>query len=205
MMTLSEATTLFEAARDIFQNILGSATAFRDFAGNPEGREGSHAALVQARERASANRTAAIRILGQSTTFWRDLRPVGRLLEQACPIPALIEKTAARMKTYRIERPPAEVLELARCIERAAAILRETAEAIELNNAEGSAKGAATLRAAVEEADAIGSRGLGALFENPGDPLEILKSKDLYHLLGEILRRFQGAARRIESMAQGAE
>ena len=205
MMALSETRTLLESARDIFQNVLGSAAAFRDFAGNPKGRAGSTAALIQRRQRTQAGRTAALRILGQSTTFCRDLHPVGRLIEQACPISALIEKTAARMRTYRIERPPAEVLELARVIEQASSTLLGTLDPVEQNDADGMARSAAALRAAVEEADAIGSRGLAALFENSGDPLEILKSKDLYHLLGEILRRFQGAARRIESMAQGAE
>lgn len=196
--------TVFEGLKPVAGNLAESASGLRRFAEQPKGRSGPYAALARCRRAASSNRAAAALAYGQSFGFRRDPRAIARLIEPMCSIPPLIERAAARMRVCWAGSPPPEVVELARRIERAAAILLEAAGPIEKTDPAGLSRAAAGLRAEIEEADAIGSRGLSDLFEGNPDPLEVLKGKDVYHLLGDILRRFQVAARRLEDMAQGA-
>jgi hypothetical protein len=202
MKVIKTKVTPFGLLRQAAGNVHACVSRFCTLIEKPEDRLTHHAAIAESVRIAALNRFEAARVIGQSSFFWRDHGPAGRLIERLDRIPRKVEKAADRLRAYGMDRPPGEVLQLARCFDRMAEIVLRCMDPIEKDDSAGLLKAAAELRTAIDEVETVGIIAVSALFQGSGAPLVVLKGHDLYGLLGEVARCFLVVAEVVDDIGQ---
>ena len=96
----------------------------------------------------------------------------------------LVDSAAHRMVLYKVARPTEEARALARTLVKATAALVEALALLgNLKRSEEILRHCIEVNTQENEGDRINHHALAALFENGADPAEIIKWKDLYHII----------------------
>jgi len=113
----------------------------------------------------------------------------------------LVEKAGTRMNIYNMPSPPDSVREMTGILKKAFA---ELATAIgmlsELKRKEEILKRCIDVNSLENQGDVVHRRALRALFENPTDPFELMKQKEIYELLEAAIDRCEDLANVIETI-----
>lgn len=113
----------------------------------------------------------------------------------------LIDGTARRTQIFRAEMAPRGAVMLAEVIVRVTKQLLDAVRVLETRKAGPVIAACIQVKKLEEEGDAIYHEWLGALFDNGGDPLTVLKWKELYDTLEKTLDQAEDVANVLESVA----
>jgi uncharacterized protein len=113
-----------------------------------------------------------------------DREDIHKIASELDNITDLADSAACRIKLYRVEKPTEDARALARCLVRATGSLVEAFKLLEnLKRSEEILQHCIDVHTQENEGDRINHHALAALFENHTDPAEIIKWKDLYHIV----------------------
>ncbi len=113
----------------------------------------------------------------------------------------LMDTATNRMVLYKIEKPTADAIALARCLKHATAILLEAMPLLRnMKNAKEILQRCVAVHTQENEADKIEQHALAALFEKGHDPVDIIKWKDIYQDLEAATDRCEDVANVLEGI-----
>jgi uncharacterized protein len=113
-----------------------------------------------------------------------DREDIHEIASELDNISDLADSAACRISLYRIERPTEDIKLLAGCLVRATGSLVEAFKLLEdLKRSEEILRHCIDVHTQENEADRINHHALAALFQNHTDAAEIIKWKDLYHIV----------------------
>jgi uncharacterized protein len=127
-----------------------------------------------------------------------DVHMLSRRLERVI---RLVQDTAERARTFHIERSAPAARQLCGALVGTGEDLAFAVAHISMDERVVLARCAA-VTAREEEENRLHSSGVGALFDRPPDPLDVLKWKELYEMLVEALAACRQAARTLERVAR---
>jgi uncharacterized protein Yka (UPF0111/DUF47 family) len=99
---------------------------------------------------------------------------------------------------YKIAQPPAAAAELARLIVLQAEELAVGVSLLEKNN--GVLKHCEEINRLEDEADKVSRKAIAVLFENEKDPIQLIKTKELYEVLEYATDKAEDAANVLEAI-----
>jgi uncharacterized protein len=111
----------------------------------------------------------------------------------------LIDGTARRAQIFRVQRARPAAVVLAEVLARASAAVEEGVR--EMKNAKQVFSISEKLKVLEEEGDAVYHEAMGKLFAEGGDPLEVIKWKDLYDKLEDALDQCEDVGNVLQSIA----
>ncbi|MFH2059433.1 MAG: DUF47 family protein [Pseudomonadota bacterium] len=113
----------------------------------------------------------------------------------------MVEKAGTRMEIYNISSPPDAARQLARILKDAFAKLAEAIGMLsDLKQKEKILKICIDVNHIENQGDAVLRQALKILFENPSDPFQLMKEKEIYELLEEAIDRCEDLANVIETI-----
>jgi uncharacterized protein len=113
-----------------------------------------------------------------------DREDIHEIASELDNISDLADSAACRLSLYRIERPTEDIKLLARCLVRGTGSLVEAFKLIgDMKRSEEILRHCIEVHTQENEADRINHHALAALFEKHTDAAEIIKWKDLYHIV----------------------
>jgi uncharacterized protein len=115
-----------------------------------------------------------------------DREDIHALLDKMDTILDIIEGCAIRMSLYKIEKPAAELIELARILNKAILKVKEVIYALrDKKNAQMILDACVVINTAENESDVVLRRAVSRLFEYEKDVIELIKWKELFERLEE--------------------
>ncbi len=130
-----------------------------------------------------------------------DREDIHELVVRVDDIVDLIDGAVNRMVLYKIGRPTADAIELARCIKHSAQIIVEVMPLLrDMKNSREIAQKCIAIQTQENEADRIFHHAVAALFEERPDPLEVIKWKDIYAELEQATDRCEDVANVLDSI-----
>jgi uncharacterized protein Yka (UPF0111/DUF47 family) len=113
----------------------------------------------------------------------------------------LIDTCVNRRLVYRSRSITPEALELARCLRHATLVIVETVPLLrDMKNSRRIAEKCIAINTQENEADRLMQAALTALFKDPGDPLEVIKWKDLYEKIEAATDRCEDVANVLDTI-----
>jgi predicted phosphate transport protein (TIGR00153 family) len=127
-----------------------------------------------------------------------DREDIHKLTSSIDDVLDLVNGAGERLVTYKIQEPPAAAGELATIIVRQTEELAQAVSLLEKN--QQVLKHCVEINRLENEADQVGRRAIGWLFEHEKDPITLIKLKELFEVLERATDKAEDAANVLESV-----
>ena len=127
-----------------------------------------------------------------------DREDIHRLASSLDDVLDFVNAAAVRLVMYKIAQPPVAAAELARLIVLQAEELAIGVSLLEKNN--GVLKHCEEINRLEDEADKVSRKAIAVLFENEKDPIQLIKTKELYEVLEYATDKAEDAANVLEAI-----
>jgi len=191
-------TKFFELFAELSTSLTAGARHLRAILEDPHDLE-ERVKKMQAIEHEGDRATHAI-IAKLNTSFITpfDREDIHRLASSLDDVLDFVNAAAVRLVMYKIARPPAAAAELARLIVLQAEELAVGVSLLEKNN--GVLKHCEEINRLEDEADKVSRKAIAILFENEKDPIQLIKTKELYEVLEYATDKAEDAANVLEAI-----
>jgi predicted phosphate transport protein (TIGR00153 family) len=191
-------TKFFELLAELSTSLTAGARLLRAILEDPQDLE-KRVEQMQAIEHEGDRATHAI-IAKLNTSFITpfDREDIHRLASSLDDVLDFVNAAAVRLVMYKIAQPPAAAAELARLIVLQAEELAVGVSLLEKNN--GVLKHCEEINRLEDEADKVSRKAIAVLFENEKDPIQLIKTKELYEVLEYATDKAEDAANVLEAI-----
>jgi len=191
-------TKFFELLAELSTSLTAGARLLRAILEDPQDLE-KRVEQMQAIEHEGDRATHAI-IAKLNTSFITpfDREDIHRLASSLDDVLDFVNAAAVRLVMYKIAQPPVAAAELARLIVLQAEELAIGVSLLEKNN--GVLKHCEEINRLEDEADKVSRKAIAVLFENEKDPIQLIKTKELYEVLEYATDKAEDAANVLEAI-----
>jgi predicted phosphate transport protein (TIGR00153 family) len=191
-------TKFFELLAELSTSLNAGARLLHAILEDPHDLE-KRVAEMQAIEHEGDRATHAI-IAKLNTSFITpfDREDIHRLASSLDDVLDFVNAAAVRLVMYKIAQPPVAAAELARLIALQAEELAVGVSLLEKNN--GVLKHCEEINRLEDEADKVSRKAIAVLFENEKDPIQLIKTKELYEVLEYATDKAEDAANVLEAI-----
>jgi uncharacterized protein Yka (UPF0111/DUF47 family) len=189
---------LFEAAAENAHKAAGELVEFLEKFDNVPERATRIKDLEHAGDKITHD---AIERLNRTFITPMDREDIHELVVRVDDIVDLIDTAVNRMTLYKIGRPTADSVLLAKCIRHSTQLIVEIMPLLrDMKNSRAISEKCIAIQTQENEADRINHHAIAALFENRPDPLEVIKWKDIYGELESATDRCEDVANVLDSI-----
>jgi uncharacterized protein len=143
----------------------------------------------------------AIERLNKTFITPMDREDIHELVVRVDDVVDLIDTAVNRMILYKIGRPTADAIELARCLKHATQQIVEIMPLLrDMKNSAAIAERCIAIQTQENEADRINHMAIAKLFEDRPDPIEVIKWKDIYEEIESATDRCEDVANVLDSI-----
>ena len=191
-------TKFFELLAELSTSLTAGARLLRAILEDPEDLQ-KRVEQMQAIEHEGDRATHAI-IAKLNTSFITpfDREDIHRLASSLDDVLDFVNAAAVRLVMYKIAQPPVAAAELAGLIVLQAEELAIGVSLLEKNN--GVLKHCEEINRLEDEADKVSRKAIAVLFENEKDPIQLIKTKELYEVLEYATDKAEDAANVLEAI-----